>query len=370
MSFIENYRANISDQSFENLSGFSYEKTILTSLHSNRRMDDLLIVPNTKLFLFIGPEGYGKHSLANALSNYLYDYDYEYFYVDCEELADEGKELAAMHGIFSDIFQYTAAGIDEDGRRFRGNKFYVVLDGFDKVCRNNNVCKLLRKSFDCLESDYSQYDCECIIAAITEKPEEIPAKIRQYMNVLRLELPGEEDRKTFFEQEFTFYLDEEDDAENGFVPYDSEMGARAMAELTEGLSYAELRKVVLQAKLYYRQQVARARMDFELYKENVKEERIGFLTDDDVRAIVRRVAGGRVAEKMQSQSAAAPQIIYVGAANGIQAANGTMAAVNNAYFPNVNSVEDPDVVDLNMYNQIKKEQELEFESEEEYNLFR
>ena len=80
MSFIENYRAEVSDQSFENLSGFGYEKMILTSLHANKRMDDLLIVPNTKLFLFIGPEGYGKHSLANAMSNYLYDYDYDY---DC-----------------------------------------------------------------------------------------------------------------------------------------------------------------------------------------------------------------------------------------------------------------------------------------------
>lgn len=369
MSFIENYRANVSDQSFDSLSGFGYEKTILTSLHSNRRMDDLLIVPNTKLFLLIGPEGYGKHSLANAMSNYLYDYDYEYFYVDCEELADEGNELASMHGIFSDIFQYTAASIDEEGRRFRNSRFYVVLDGFDKICRNKNVCKLLRKSFDCLESDYSEYDCECIIAAITEKPEEIPAKIRQYMNVLRLNLPNEEDRKVFFEQEFTFYLSEEDTAEDGFVPYDSETGARAMAELTEGLSYAELRKVVLQAKLYYRQQVARARMDFELYKENVKAERIGFLTDDDVRAIVHRVKSGRVEEKVSAQGMSMPQVIYVGAPNGMPVSNGMMA-VQAPYLQYANSAEDPDVVDLNMYNRIKEEQQLEYESEEEYNLFR
>lgn len=356
MPFIENYEATVSDQAFEQLYGLNYEKTILTSLHARRKMDELLIIPNTKLFLFVGPEGYGKHSLANALSNYLYDYDYEYFYVDCDELVEEGKEATAIHGIFSDVFHFTAARETEDGERIDSRKFYIVLDEFDKICHNKKVCKLLKKSFECLESDYSEYDCECIVVAIAERPEDVPAKLRQHMNVLRLELPSEEDRKQFFEAEFTFYLDMEDSKEEGFLPYASEAGARAMAEMTEGLSYAELRKVILQSKLYYRQQVANAKMDFELYSAYVKDEQIGFLKEDDVKEIVNHVLGGRAIQKAEvSGTAAMPQIVYVGAPAGMPTTNIETSPVFPRYKTNPQDVDDPDVVNLHLYNTIKEE---------------
>lgn len=349
MPFIENYQTEIYNKTFAELSGFTYEKKILISLHVDEDMDDLLFIPNTKIFLFSAPEGYGKHTLAAALGGHLKNDGYKYFFVDCEDVVEEEKEKIVLQGIFSDVFRYTSGSENEAGEVIGNHKFYIVFDNFDVICQNKDACKLLRKSFEAMVSEFSDYDCTCTIVGITANSGDIPAKIRKYMNVLELGLPDEEGRKEFFKKEFTFEIEE---SKEKFVPYASETPEAALAALTEGLSFGELQRMTLFAKLYYRRKVEENGADFELYMESGIKEKNYFLDEDDVKYIVKSIRKGRPVITNSGQAvSAASQVVYMQAPGMGQIPYGM-----NPYAASVAEIDDPDVLDLSLFSEIEKEE--------------
>ena len=347
-------------QKLDDLSGFRYEKSLMKAICQYSDLDGYFYIPCSKVFLISGPEGYGKHTLAKAFSNELCQNGYEFFLIDGELLMEEEDVVEIIRALFEDIIRSTIP--DEETEFYRG--YYILFDHFDALCGEKEICDLFARFFEMIDFDVTDYDCKCIMSCIAEDMNDIPIKVRKYMNIFELELPDEEDRKEFFGKEFLVYKDP-DNLQEEMIPVEADYPANSLAEITDHFTYGELRKLVLQGKLYYKAKVGTMFVDLmKPYKENGK-----FLTMDEVKVIVSHIRRGKRKpvpkdNNMQSHGTQMPPIII----NGVTGAVGNQSVAgmgtyqgsyHEDYQGDLSAAEKKDFVDLRLFDSINEEEEYE-----------
>lgn len=310
---MDDYKKEVGELSFEDLYGLEYEKMILSSLQSFEGMDELLMLPNTRLFLFTGPSGYGKHTLAHAFAVELSEMDYEFFSVDGELLAEEENAAEILSALFRQMLIETNPE-DEEGNQIAHRKCYLLLEHLDKLCEDRKACTILSRIFSVLNDEYQEYCChDLVIAATAADLGDIPEQIRVHLQVMELQPPKEMERQEYFEYELTLKV-EVDGETYEFIPVAADDPEMYLSQLTNGFSYAELRKVAMLIKMYYKQTMNDLYSgDFEGAEKDIKNSK-NYVSEDYVKRIVNRIKMEKQAanrkQNMQAQQLA-PQIVYV-----------------------------------------------------------
>lgn len=363
---LEDYRKETPEYTLEDLYGLEYEKTILRALNPFQEMDEMLVLPYTRLFLFFGPDGYGKHTLAEAYAGELSGLGYEYFAIDGEELLEEENAAGILRALFCELFRVTSAKELSDGvPDIEQRRCYLVIDHLDALCADKEVSAILARMLKLLDSDDVEYATKSVvICGISSELSDIPNKIRAHMNGLELQLPKQEQRMEYFADELTFEVeDEENDAEYSYIPVEAGVPEVYLAEKTAGFSYGELRKLVMLIKMYYKQAMYQeCEGNFRRVVKNVKASKT-LVTQELIETMVERLKKEKSeAAKVSNlqNTGQAPQVIFVGG-EGI-AQNG-MYATSNQYagYPQNLSMPaqgpknnfDEDVVDVNRFAFLK-----------------
>lgn len=346
-------------QALDSLSGFRYEKSLMKAICQHEDLDRFFYIPCPKVFLISGPDGYGKHTLAKAFANELSQFGYEFFLFDGELLMKEGDTGETLRALFEEIIRSTIP--DEETGICHG--YYILFDHFDVLCKEKEICDLLSHFFDLIDFDDTDYDCNCIFSCIANDMTDIPVKVRKYMNIFELELPDEEDRKEYFRKEFLVYKDP-GRLKEAMIPVNADFPDLSLAKITQDFTYGELRKVVLQGKLYYKTKIGNLFPDIvEPYRENGE-----FLTMDEMEVIVSHIRRGKRKpvqkdNNVPSYAAQIPQIVINGLAGAVgnQGGNQGMTTMRS-YQANPSQEEQKDFVDLQLFDSINEDEEYEYYS--------
>lgn len=366
---MDDYKKLPGELSLDDLYGLSYEKMILRALYPFEGMDEVLLLPNTRLLLFAGPDGYGKHTLAHAFAGELSALDYEFFVVDGELLAEEENAADVLGELFGQMLMATNP-MDRNGNLIEHRKCYLVLEHLDKLCEDKKACIILARMFALLNADDPDYYFnDLVIAGTAVNLGDIPDSIRMHMQILELQLPEEKERREYFLDALTLEIEEEGKTYS-FMPIVAGVPEIYLGELTKGFTYADMRKVVMLIKMCFKQTIStQYNGDFAKAAKDIKSAK-NFLNQDYVEMIIDRIKNEKKAAQKKKEvlmQGQAPQIVYVNGGGSMQFAqtNGVnMASVSKGAEPKNNYNED--VVDITRFeflrNKSQNEQDLSFVS--------
>lgn len=336
---LHEYQSEIQEYSLDDLHGLEYEKMMLRASYPFAELDRDLELPNTRLFLFAGPNGYGKHTLAEAYANELSQFGYEFFKVDGELLIEDGNAVEVLRELFAKLLQITTPDLGRDIEVVEHRKCFVLFDHLDVLCADSKACSLLTKMFALLDSDDLDYCLNHLaIAGITTNLCDIPELVRMSMNVFELELPDQEQRMEYFIEMLTVEIEDvENDTTHSIIPVEAGVPEVYLAELTQGFTYAELKRFVFLIKMCYKQSMNSLHKGH--FRRVVKDVRISknFVKQDFVEMIIDRMKREKKAaeRKVNTQSAGqAPQVIVVGGQGNQQGPTYQMPGMTAGYYPN------------------------------------
>lgn len=336
---LHEYQSEIQEYSLEDLQGMEYEKMILRASYPFAELDRDLELPNTRLFLFAGPNGYGKHTLAEAYAHELSQFGYEFYKVDGEALTEDGNAAEVLKALFTKLLQITTPDLGQDAEVVEHRKCFVLFDHLDVLCKDSKACSLLANMFALLDSDDLKYCLNHLaIGGITTNLCDIPEVVRRSMNVFALELPNQEQRMEYFVEMLTVEIEDvENDTSHPIIPVEAGVPEVYLAELTEGFTYADLKRLVFLIKMCYKQSMNSLHKGH--YRRVVKDVRISknFVSQDFVEMIIDRMKREKKAaeQKENTQSAGqAPQVIVVGGQEHAQGSVNQMAAMAAGYHFN------------------------------------
>ena len=215
---------------FEDVSGMSALKKKLQSCLTDMKMEKLAkflkIKPLTSYF-FVGPPGCGKTFIIEAFAHELMDKDFKYLYLTGSDIIS--RYVGDAEKIVTRLFREAAENAP----------CIVFIDEIDSVCKNRSLPALPEYAANITTSFLTGYnyinnsDKKIIFIGATNYPKRVDSAMLDRVEVIRVDLPDFEARKSAFDRHFQDMLC----LEPGFTTDD-------MAKMTEGYNYRDIDKVV------------------------------------------------------------------------------------------------------------------------------
>jgi len=216
----------------------------LTDMKLEKLAKFLKIKPLTSYF-FVGPPGCGKTYIIEAFAHELMDKDFKYLYLTGSDIIS--RYVGDAEKIVTRLFKEAADNAP----------CIVFIDEIDSVCKNRSLPALPEYAANITTSFLTGYnyinntDKKIIFIGATNYPKRVDSAMLDRVEVIRVDLPDHEARKSAFDRHFKGVLKLED----GFTTED-------MATITEGYNYRDVDKVVETVK----------RIIFEEFSSNGKGE--------------------------------------------------------------------------------------------------
>ncbi len=216
--------------SFEDVSGMKSLKKKLQGCLTDMKLEKLAkflkIKPLTSYF-FVGPPGCGKTYIIEAFAHELMDKDFKYLYLTGSDIIS--RYVGDAEKIVTRLFKEAADNAP----------CIVFIDEIDSVCKNRSLPALPEYAANITTSFLTGYnyinnsDKKIIFIGATNYPKRVDSAMLDRVEVIRVDLPDHEARKSAFDRHFNGVLRLED----GFTTDD-------MATMTEGYNYRDVDKVV------------------------------------------------------------------------------------------------------------------------------
>lgn len=194
----------------EYVAGRENWKNLFQCCFAGEQLEEWFCLPRTWNFLFSGERGMGKSFLAKALAAELGRRGYQYLEICGHELSGKSEEAEARVRCLSE-------------KILSGEKIFLFLKNAEEIDRGAFSLA------DVLEEGREQ-DLPVVTAALTEDIGKVPGVLARLFRIIHLEAPDEQERKAYFQM---FW-------ENSFLKAPGKLTADKMAEITKGLSFAQL----------------------------------------------------------------------------------------------------------------------------------
>ena len=186
-------------------------KNLFQCCFSGEKLEEWFCLPKTWNFLLSGERGMGKTYLAKALAAEAGKKGYRYLELSGHELSSKNEEQA----------EERVSLLSE--KLLSGEKIFFLLKNVEDTGRAASALA------DVLEEG-KEADVPVITAALTEDLRKVPGVLARLFRILQLEAPDGQERKAYFQ---LFW-------ENSFLKAPGKLTVDKMAEITEGLSFAQL----------------------------------------------------------------------------------------------------------------------------------
>jgi len=217
---IQEFYQDVPEFGLDDIAGRESWKKALKGSIPSEALSSQFYMPQTSYFLLCGECGVGKETLAQAFAGELGKYGYRLLSIYVSELIGEDTEQtkARIRALFQEM---TAE-----------QPLVVILLELEEL-KDESALLLLRRKLNETEQD----GLPVVLIAATEQEKQISPKIKKLFSICHLDKPDVEEREAYFKMilETLFYCEKE-------------FGSREMAELTDGLLFAELDRVVFWTK--------------------------------------------------------------------------------------------------------------------------
>ena len=268
--WLSTYRALVPDYGLSRLCGCSYWKSVFGACVPDPELDRQFSIPSTHAFFLYGAEGNGKRTLAGALAADLVKKDYLFSRIPGGDLAGENEAETAenISALLEEI--PGAIGADTAG-------VCVLIEDFQFLVEDKKTVRALETGLERLMN----HQASCVIIGVAETREHYPARLEKLMLPCPIGLPDEKERREYLERAM------EDD-----LPHEHGLSYKKMAEMTEGLNYDKLDKLIGLAAMLLKQ-----RMKF-LFGKNreqmavARRQGLVFITEEMFRQMVEHLLSG------------------------------------------------------------------------------
>lgn len=195
----------------------------MKSLVPTDHVDETLGIPRANSFLFFGPSGTGRHTLAMALAGSLGQQEYKFLPLYGE---DFDADISAR---VKEIARCVSSGMP----------LVVVLEELDG-------CENARELSYCLAQLVrlaARRDYPLVLVVIDGEEPQLPDRLLRELQPCRFALPTKDERTAFYEA-----------VVRGVIPIREGLTARDLANITEGMTLRQLLQTVRLAQLVLKEQ--------------------------------------------------------------------------------------------------------------------
>lgn len=195
----------------------------MKSLVPTEQLDEVLGIPRANAFLFYGPSGTGRHTLATALAGSLGQLGYKFLHLYGEDFD------ADISGRVKEIARCVSSGMP----------MVVILEELEgcQSARELSYClaQLVRLS--------TRRDLPLVLVVIDGEEPELPDRLLRELQPCRFALPTKDERTAFYQAVI-----------QGVIPIRKGLTARDLANVTEGMNLRQLLQTVRLAQLALKEQ--------------------------------------------------------------------------------------------------------------------
>ena len=257
-------------------------------------VDEPLGLGNVRAFLFAGPEGTGRYTVAQKLCGTMYDRGYSWYDLsgDAFDIWPEDRLEMAVQALFAG----RAASDGADGKGLEGR---AVILRFPEECEK---ASRLQKAILSALRFCEDLDLPLFLILITRRPSSLSVRLRSRLVTCAFRLPDEEERRRFIRNYFEetgFRLEA-----NGNAAITKER-RESLVTATEGFNYYQLRDIPRLAWLTVKQNV----LEKNVYEPEASLQALEamdylYLEPEVLREIVDRIRdGGLIADSMEEAPA-------------------------------------------------------------------
>ncbi|MDO5538803.1 MAG: AAA family ATPase [Eubacteriales bacterium] len=213
----DEFYQEIPDMNLAMVTGQEPWKTVFQGCCPDSELEEWMVLPKTWLFLLTGGAGYGKTYLTRAFAGELGEQGYRFLRLYGADLQGEtqNETIRRISGLLEELF--------------RGDPVFLMLQALESLKEEAAWLELARG----LEHVRDR-DLPVVVAALTEKEEELSPYLRRIFQICSFSLPDKTDRTEYFRDCWENVMGEPETL--SFI---------RMAELTEGLCYGQLEQIRL-----------------------------------------------------------------------------------------------------------------------------
>lgn len=205
------------DITLEHLGNANYWGYMMQGALPDEELDEFLHLPKTRNFLFVGPWGTGRKTVAAATAGSLGKLNYRFA---CLTRTDfEGLKPAQVSDYLDGLFEQLTAEAP----------LCLIFDGVAQWDNRELVCQLLGDHLAVAAIE----ELPLFAMVIAKEPEEVGEHLLSQLTVCGFAAPTEEERSAFFQQE----LDE-------YIPLKVGTTFLDLAKESEGLNYYQLSQLI------------------------------------------------------------------------------------------------------------------------------
>ena len=216
--------------SFADVSGMKSLKLKMAGCLNDMKREKLAkylkIKPLTSYF-FVGPPGCGKTYIIEAFAHELMNKEFKYIYLTGSDIIS--RYVGDAEKIVTRLFNEAADKAP----------CIVFIDEIDSVCKNRSLSALPEYAANITTSFLTGYnyinntDKKIIFIGATNYPKRVDLAMLDRVEVIRVELPDYEARRSAFERHF-----------NGMFVFEDGLTVDYMSQISDGYNYRDIDKVV------------------------------------------------------------------------------------------------------------------------------